>query len=153
MKKLYILIVLVLVFAFATPASASHVYTGDKIDLWGEPEQTYPANTAFYIAEMWWIPTQLYALGLFDIELEVDNEAVEKDFIVKTAWTYDGTPISILTESVFNFPDGMEGTHTFVGHWYGTCELGLDYGLVTECEKLNAVMELMSLEVIVEFTP
>jgi hypothetical protein len=94
-------------------AAAARERVGDRITLLN-PVTTYPADTAFHI---WhgFIFEQGYdrGYGRNEFQLEVDGAAMEADF----------TEVEVLDPRVvsrvwvFNFPEGLSGTHTFTGHW------------------------------------
>ena len=142
MKKLTIVISLILALMIVNPVLASKaVPTGDRITVYSSGE--YPADTAFHISHGWQVePEELR--GGFDFKLEVDGKFVEETFVDRYTTTFDDNTVFISLVWVFNFPDGMKGEHTFAGHWFMPCQSALDAGLVTECQKPNASVEVMS---------
>lgn len=53
---------------------------------------------------------------------------------------------------VFNFPEGMTGTHTFTGHWYISCRWAVDNGWFTgTCTTPHALVEILSQSITVVF--
>lgn len=90
----------------------------------GVPTQ-YPAGQPFYIrhGQGLWPPDEApIASGHAGFALEVDGVYVEPDWSERgaiSATVYGSAVVWQL--SVFNFPDGMTGTHQFTGHWYVAC--------------------------------
>ena len=77
-----------------------------------DPPKTYPANTAFHIWHGFIFESGDGGRGRFEFQLEVDGVPATADFV----------DLEILDPGlskvwVFNFPDGLSGTHTFTGHW------------------------------------
>jgi hypothetical protein len=118
-----ILVSILLMFAFlgiTTPASAAQkVRVGAGISLFTGPT-TFAAGSPFHIAHGWLTNSSLDAIGIYDFELEVDNVVRVEDFIERSA--ISGDPDLLARIWVYNFPNGMTGTHTFRGHWYGPCQ-------------------------------
>jgi len=94
-------------------AASSRERVGDRISLFDAPT-SYPANTAFHIWHGFIFQRDLdRGYGRYQFQLEVDGVATVADF----------TDVDVLEPGavsrvwVFNFPDGLSGTHTFTGHW------------------------------------
>ena len=62
-----------------------------------------------------------------DFELEVDGVLDDEDFRERIVEKDESPPTKTLTW-VHNFPDGMTGTHTFIGHWFAPCQVAVDQG-------------------------
>jgi hypothetical protein len=96
--------------------AASKVRVGDRINLL-DPPATYQADTAFHIWHGFVFQdgsgSRLGQIGRFEFRLEVDDVAVAADFFEVDV--FDRGTVSKVW--VFNFPDGLSGTHTFTGHW------------------------------------
>jgi hypothetical protein len=92
--------------------AASKERVGDRISLL-EPPATYPAATAFHIWHGFAFEESDKALGKYAFVLDVDGVERAADFIEVNR--LDRRLISKVW--VFNFPDGLTGTHTFVGRW------------------------------------
>ena len=142
MKKLTIVISLILALMIVSPVLASKpVSTGDQITVYDSVQ--FPANTAFYISHGLQLAPEELRSG-YDFKLQVDGEFVDETFVDRYTTIFDDNTVFISTMWVFNFPDGMEGTHEFSGHWFMPCQTALDAGFVTECRKLNTSIEVMS---------
>jgi hypothetical protein len=94
-------------------AAASRERVGDRISLF-DPPTTYPADTAFHI----WHGFAFHrsterGYGRYEFQLDVDGVATAADFIDVDVLE----PGVVSRVWVFNFPDGLSGTHTFTGHW------------------------------------
>lgn len=155
MKKTIILICAMLILMSVNPVQAkSHETTGEKIDINYDGTFTYPAETAFYISHGWWLAPKYeikYPTGGYEFRLDIDGEYIEEDYIDRTKVIDEELGFLILTVWVFNFPDGMTGSHTFGGHWFMPCERALIDGIVTECQTLSAPIECLTYHVEITF--
>lgn len=104
-------IVLLLTSAGGAVAT-SKVRVGDRISLLAPPA-TYPAATAFHIWHGFAFDEGTKELGKYAFVLDVDGVQRAADFFEITL--LDRRLISKVW--VFNFPNGLTGTHTFEGHW------------------------------------
>ena len=158
MKKSTLLLILVLVALLcATPAlAAPKTPTGDRIFLvCDEPycsgTQDYPANTPFHIQHGWTLfPTWGDEPGQWRFELEVDGSTVSPTYTLRWTEVTEWGPF-IHFSWVYNFPDGMTGTHTFTGHWIGTCGLALEWGMTDECTNPMADFDWALTEIEITF--
>lgn len=152
MKKLVPIIVLLGLIASTFPAYAkAKERVGDRIslsDAFPDPVTiAFPAGDPFHIAHGWAnLSTDSDAVGKFDFELEVDGASRKKDFVERTVVGED--PDLLTRIWVFNFPEGMAGTHTFTGHWSAPC-----YAFGGPCDHPNEKVEVFMLELTVDFTP
>jgi len=94
-------------------AAAGRERVGDRISLF-DPPTTYPADTAFHLWHGFIFEQGVdRGYGRDEFQLEVDGVATTADF----------TDVDVLDPRVvsrvwvFNFPEGLSGTHTFTGHW------------------------------------
>jgi hypothetical protein len=100
----------------------------------------------------WWNPTNIPGVGLFKFSLDVDEVPVGVDFIERSA--ISGDPDELLWVWVYNFPNGMTGSHSFTGHWTGPCQGLVDMGVIEgPCEKTNAIIESSTRTITVDFVP
>lgn len=91
--------------------------TGSRINLF-LGDQAYPASTAFHIKHGFLLnPITDNAIGRYVFTLEVDGVARSATFRT-TEELPDGT---VVKWWYFNFPSGMTGAHTFVGHHRAPC--------------------------------
>lgn len=132
MKKMIVFLVLIALLAAAMPAQASREFVGDRINIYDSGEQIFPANQPFHIFHGWELDPGKSAggygqsVGNWGFRLEVDDKPVEPDFKIQWGW---GNPDEyapgqhglIYLFMVYNFPNGMIGTHTFHGYWYRPC--------------------------------
>lgn len=151
MKKLVPIIVLLGLLAGTFPAYAkAKERVGDPINLFNAfPDPVtiaFPAGDPFHIAHGWVILTDSDAVGKLDFELEVDGASRKEDFVERTVVGED--PDLLTRVWVFNFPEGMAGTHTFTGHFSGPC-----YASGGPCDHPNEKVEILMLELTVNFTP
>ena len=136
MKKTSLILTLILVLALTSVAATVEKRVGEQIDLawWNYPpppnEITFDANTPFHIAHgfsCWFIVSELqYTCGpgttLFT--LEVDGKEMIHSFldVSFTSLTYGDLKLRYRENIwIFNFPEGMEGTHPFTAKWWKTC--------------------------------
>jgi hypothetical protein len=104
-------IVLLLTSAGGAVAT-SKVRVGDRISLLAPPA-TYQAATAFHIWHGFVFEDSDRSRGRYAFVLDVDGVERAADFFEVT--TVDRRLISKVW--VFNFPNGLTGSHTFEGHW------------------------------------
>ena len=132
-----------------TLTSAKQKKTGDRV-LCRYDGYEYPAGVPFYIAHGWgWGNPEDFGglgknapVGLPYFSLEVDGIPASLSFVETTA----GPDPNFLTRSfVYNFPEGMTGTHTFTCHWVTTCG--------DSCKNKNELVETHLQTMIVNFTP
>jgi hypothetical protein len=135
MKKLGIafLLMLLVTAVMALPAAAGEKKepVGTRIDLFSPPI-TFAANTPFHISHGWLSSPTTEAVGHFSFALDLDGTRLEEDFVLKTPVS----PDSVQRHWVFNFPDGLTGTHVFTGHFFAPCYVGPG-----PCDKPNEVIE------------
>jgi hypothetical protein len=160
MKKLVIGALTVLsVLLLAAPAVGKNAEpVGARINVLGTPT-TYPAGAPFNIIHSVFSGFVLppFTVGKDLFALEVDGVPRAPDFIIRdaipppaTGFPYPGVRAGFL----FNFQDGMTGTHTFTGHWYEACAtaVALD-GYADPCRTPSEQVEFMTRSLTVTFTP
>jgi len=155
MKKTFVSILLLLALLTVTsPAAADQkVRVGEKIDVFiGEPT-TFPAGAPFHIAHGWiMLDSNWDGLGIWDFQLEVDGVLWKEDFVERSIES--GDPDLHNRIWVFNFPEGLTGTHTFTGHWLGPCQVLVDDGTVPgPCSYPNDKVEARVSPLTVTFEP
>lgn len=129
MKKIYLLIAIVVILALANPVFAGKPEpNGVPLELGND---TFPAETAFHIKHGWLYETHPDLSHKYELEW---NGEIQKNDIFDIqkdpdtgAWTWVW---------IYNFPDGLTGTHTFVHRWYARC------GEVFEDCDNNGIMEV-----------
>ena len=139
------------------PASAPEPVGGRIGVLQGTPT-TYPAGEPFHIRHGWGIgatepPTQA---GIYEFRLDVDGVARAADAVIRSTdsppqTVYDGP---ILNRGwLFNFADGMTGTHVFTGHWIAPCNIAVaELGYPGACRTPAEPVEALRRSVTVDFT-
>lgn len=143
MKKILISIVIMLaLLVVPTPAIAGEkVPVGDRINIFNSGAMDFPAGAPFHIAHGWVLNSNTDAIGVYDFKLEVDGTLLKKEaFVDRTLTGGDFDEFAKLW--TFNFPNGMTGTHTFTGHWFGPCQPLVDAGAYPgPCSSLNQKVE------------
>jgi len=143
-RSLAALLLLAALAASALVFTAGASAAGYKTVGYGLPlsgVSTFPAGQPFHIAHGWVnAPSFLehQSLGEYQILVAVDGTEVKPSFIV-TRTSQDPTfGTLVTTDYVFNFPDGMTGTHVFRTTYLGPCQGLVDGGYVTgPCDKQN----------------
>jgi len=120
MKKILWITVAILILGLDVPVSAQgQEYVGERLNLrYGD--QKFPAGVPFHITHGWGLSQPGGVNGLFDFDLEIDGVPVQEDFIDRWA-DPSGDVVDLERMWVYNFPEGMTGTHYFTLHYYGTC--------------------------------
>ena len=137
MKSLVLIFGAVLAIGVAPlPAAATtNEPVGPPINILVGVPTTFPAATPFHIMHGWGLDPSTDAVGKFSFALEVDGTDRPEDFVLRSVIT--GSPDLLARTWVFNFPYGMTGTHTFVGHWLAPC-----YVTAGPYSNPNAVVEV-----------
>lgn len=141
MKKFLVSILLILaILGIATPAMAAQkVRVGTRINLLTGPT-TLTAGAPFHFVHGWIIDSSVDGVGVYEFDLEVDGVLRNEDFVERSVMS--GDPDLLNRFWVYNFPNGMTGTHTFTGHWYGPCQALADGGFYTgTCTNSTARVE------------
>jgi hypothetical protein len=99
---------------------------GTRINLFGGGFQVFPAGQPFHFVHGWGLdqsnPETAQALGRFGFSLAVDGVEGRESFVEKFHVQVPGVGRVQARQWVYNFPEGMTGTHTFTGQWFGACE-------------------------------
>jgi hypothetical protein len=111
--------------------------TGERLNIYESGEQTFPANTPFHIVHGWNLSLD-EDLDLFDFQVAVDGVFQELSY---TEYYLDDSqdPPILNKRFVYNFPEGMTGTHLFTGHWIAPC-----YVFYDDCEDPDELYESVS---------
>jgi hypothetical protein len=106
-------------------AAEEHERVGTRINLFAGNVQFFPAGQPFHISHGWGLSPHdgapALALGKYGFSLAVDGQEWEDDYVEKTKVEHPDFGTLQSRATVFKFPDGMTGTHTFTGHWFGPC--------------------------------
>jgi hypothetical protein len=157
MKKYKLILLLAALFLISIPASArseekveqdTHfVYlpfmvrmekVGERLDIFESGSQTFPANTPFHVVHGWQLDADEEWIELFDFQVAVDGVFRELSFFQSVLDDSQDPPI-LNKRFVYNFPEGMTGTHLFTGHWIAPCFVFYD-----DCEDPYELYEAIS---------
>jgi hypothetical protein len=111
--------VLAAALLLAGPAFARGERVGDRLKPFGI-DHSFPAGAPFYIWLGWFFNGRIHDVpkyGNFGAVVKIDGEVVSEDFIERTS----GGDGYVFWDWVWNFPEGMTGTHTFKASWYAAC--------------------------------
>jgi hypothetical protein len=111
-------------------------------------DQTFPAGEPFHIMHGYFVFSAEGPVSSYGFDLEVDGEYQDYDFFIYTG--FKEYPV-IGRWWVYNFPDGMTGTHTFSGHWMAPCKVAIEYGYEGPCETPYEKVEWNFQEITVTF--
>ena len=144
MKKLLLILSIMVILFAATPAKAgSKEAVGPGLG-WYVTE--FPENTPFHMRHGWLFGTPPLEdpIGNHKYVMELDGVIISPDFQL----AYDQVSGQLIRVYVFNFPDGMTGTHEFVHHYYGPC-----YQYLPDCKFPYKSVEVSTIYQTIEFTP
>jgi len=141
-----ILFLLALLICTAPAVAAQKETIGAQISL-SDEDKTFPANAPFYIMHGWYVFPAEGPVASYGFELDVDGQSQGFDFFVHTG--YRDWPV-IGRFWVYNFPDGMTGTHTFTGRFILPCKVAEEYG-GGPCETPYEEVEWETSEITVTF--
>lgn len=105
--------------------------------------------TPFYI-EHGWHPTPEVVPGQWFFRLAMDGVQIKPTCRRHTPFTEQGS-VYFLQTWVLNFPQGMNGQHTFRDQWVATCAYARDAGLTDHCAKPNADFVIFNNQVTTTF--
>ena len=136
-RRLLLALICVACPAVFTPSAAADTNKEVGVNL---PESvlfssvsTFPAGEPFHIARGWELgPGELvHSIGLWQYRLTIDGVAVQPNFneTIVSQDPVDGT--ILFRPYVFNFPEGMTGTHVFGSTFLGPCQQLVDFGFAT----------------------
>jgi hypothetical protein len=156
MKKYLLLITALLIvalLAMASPALADrNAPVGDRIGLFFGGSREFMAGAPFHVRHGWIQSSEDNAIGVFDFALDVDGILQREDFKMFSA--VSGDPDLLNRIWVYNFPNGMTGTHTFTGHWFAPCQYAVDFlAYPGPCATPNEKVETNTRTLIVTFFP
>ena len=155
MKKLALFVTVLLVtalLAVTTPAAADRdAPVGTKIRV-RNASMEFPAGAPFNFQHGWIQPSTDDAIGVFSFALDVDGVPQKETF--KWFYAESGDPDMLTRLWVYNFPDGMTGTHTFTGHWFAPCQYAVDWlEYPGPCPTPNAKVETATRTLTITFVP
>lgn len=134
-----------------TSASANQEPVGVRIGFWAPPGE-FAAGAPFNIRHGWVQTSDDEAIGIFDFRLEIDGVVLREDFKMFSAES--GSPDTLTRMWVYNFPDGMTGSHTFTGHWYASCQYAVDnLEYPGPCATPNDKVETRTRTMTINFVP
>jgi hypothetical protein len=148
MKRTAVILIWVAILLTAAPVSAQGKETvGERLSIFYSGVQTFPEGTPFYIAHGWILDPTQGPPGKYLFQLEVDGVYREVDYI-DISVDRSTTPEFLSRRFVFNFPEGMSGTHIFTGHWLVPCG-----ELSDSCANPVQLIESRTSTVTVKFEP
>jgi hypothetical protein len=170
MKRTNLIILLLVIVSLSFVAASVEKRVGEQLNLasWAnpDPEITFDANTPFHVAHGWgWNffyglkEEELFAYmaspGTQKFTLEIDGVDQKFDFFQvgtenKLIFEWEGEEYIYRHREyfwVFNYPEGMEGTHTFHATWWMQCK----YVYYDACEKPNEPVPASDRTLIVNF--
>jgi len=143
MKRTITILLILSAMTMTTSIAANDNFrVGDRIGCFYGGETEFPADAPFYISHGFMNSATYGMLGLYGFSVDVDGVALKHDFLDVSP--VKGQPGVSRWFWIYNFPDGMTGTHTFTCHWYAPC------GDV--CEHSNQILETTR-TLIVTFSP
>jgi len=162
----------VLALVLSAPAAADSPNTrptvGERINVLAGTPTEYPAGAPFHIGHGWPIggteadpgePLQPKQAGIYAFTLEIDGVPRQATYILRVAFFDDPAPLPeaafrLFRIWVYEFPQGMTGTHTFTGHWYSPCSQAVArFGYAGPCPNPNAPVDPEPRSLTVKFTP
>jgi hypothetical protein len=151
---IFVLLLCAALLLVAAPLAAeAPSEVGERINvLFGTPD-TFPAGEPFHIWHGWDFPVEDWPPGHFDFQLEMDGVVQSEDhfFVFPILWQGSMWQLRVW---LYNFPDGMTGTHTFTGHWIAPCQYAVEeYGYPGPCPNPNVEVEALTESLTVRFTP
>ena len=145
MKKTTLILLLIAMLVLAAPVSAhGKQRVGERIGVFYDGAQTFPAGEPFHIVHGFVIAPNDGPPGRYLFQLEVDG--VLQEGFLETAVDRSVLPEFLSRVYVYNFPQGMNGVHTFTGHWLQPCSSVSD-----SCAKPNQLIETRTTVVEVSF--
>lgn len=181
MKKIGILALIVVVLALSTTALAdaggipavpdppgAHrapfppgLAKGERLLIFpGASPETFPANETFFIAHGWgWIMHDYFNITNdkkgFNYTLELDGELLEQNHIHSNMFPAVQDEYGDHWRQsmwIYNFPDGLEGTHTFVSKYWLKCQAFVDFGEIPgPCDDPDELMLYLLVEATIDF--
>jgi len=151
MKKNMLIVLIIMALVLVTPASAAREQpvVGDRIFIFSDGVQRFPADSPFHIKHGWTVvPGETQAIGVHDFFLEIDDEPVLNGLRYISPNPHEAYGLAI---RIFNFPNGLPaGTYTFKGFWYQPCQY--QYSLA-ECPDPNESVLSKTTTVVITFQP
>ena len=164
-KKIVLLLVAIIVVATMT-AVIEDKYVGERISLMSEePVLYFEPNTPFHITHgyLWYFnmgpdyANEIRAPARTSFTLEIDGKPEKFDYLdrsvdivtfVDDPYFEDGDYLEYSHMWLFNFEEGMEGTHTFTGQWWAPCKY-----IQLVCDKPNDMVLYGENSIEVHFEP
>ena len=140
-------LVLLVVAAVAAPVSAAQrLPSGTFISLF-PGDSDFPASTAFHMRGGFALERGAsQAWGKGDFTLEMDGQNVPATLRVNS------TPDNLLMRLwYFEFPNGLTGVHSFVGHYWVPC--GADPAFACGSNPPNTGIEIATVPATITFVP
>jgi hypothetical protein len=151
MKKTTVFLLVITLMALTLIAASSpKERVGDRFFFpLGSGKLFYEASKPFHIAHGWReeIGKSGKTTARGGLRLFIDGDEVTEDFI-ENFRLEEGETVYIQKWFVFNYPEGMTGTHTFDFYYSNVCSFWLDPPpphdpVVTYCESPNEILEFL----------
>jgi hypothetical protein len=125
-----------------TPQGSGTQEAGARIGIFGGATQSFPAGQPFHFSHGWLVkPDTDGPLGLWSVSLTLDGVQLHPDFIEERQIDDPVFGHLIHRVYVFNFPNGLTGTHVFAGTFWGPCDKLVAEGFAAgPCVTPNAVI-------------
>ena len=127
----------------AGPEAERPTEVGARIGIFGGAAQSFPAGQPFHFNHGFTTkPSTDGSLGLWRFTLTLDGVEVKPSFIDIRQIDDPVFGHLLFRMYVFNFPDGLTGTHTFSGSFSGPCDQMVAQGFTTgvQCATPNQVV-------------
>lgn len=114
---------------------------GDQLFVWAGAQTTFTEGAPFHIKHggALSIPDKA-PVEAWSFALEINGVFVERDYVSREVTGHK--PVMRQKLDVHNFAEGMTGTHSFAGHWCGTCGVLVKNGIIPgPCMDRIEVME------------
>ena len=147
-NMLFLALALALVVGAQPVAAKGKERVGEAFNIILGTPITFPEGEAFHIAHGWGLNKKNEAKEV-DFQLDVDGVRTEAHFVEHSK---NKEERSVTWLRVYNFPDGMVGTHSFIGHWFASCQWLVDNGSeLGPCEDPDEKLEAFTAVLTVTF--
>jgi hypothetical protein len=156
LRKRTLVFVVLAMLVMAVPAVAKMKEpVGERIEINPYSDVTeieFPAGQPFHVKHGHRLdPGADSPIGRFGYELEIDGVLQEADFVIRSV-DHSWDPWFLERSWVFNYPDGMEGSHAFTGHSIMPCQWAVDHNYYFgSCSSSNARVRTMTKSLTVHF--
>jgi hypothetical protein len=140
------LVLCLFILGLAPVAAGPPTPVGDQINLY-TPPATFAAGAPFHLTHGWLFGNEdLAGAGLYSFELWLDGGFVPASY-KDVEVSVDGA-MSMARTVVFNFPEGLSGTHTLTGVWLAPCKFFIE----GPCDSPSQQMAAWEVAVTINFS-